>query len=204
MPVCEKHLVKTNKKINLQVDLVKIINTFVIVKDSLYSVQYETEMLNEFAKCFELWNDPIYLRAFFEQHKEDLEHKFWNDITIEDAIIKTREDAQLFEEELLYIAETGKTERLETLSTLFEPLSKGYIYGKFEKDKAKGIKRHSWLRMYAIRIEANLFVVCGGAIKLTQTMNNRDHLILELYKLEFTRNHLQDEGNKHLEFVEIN
>ncbi len=181
----------------------KIINTFAIVKDSLYSVQYDTEELNEFAKCFELWNDPIYLREFFEKHQEDLDNKFWDGITIEEAILKTREDARLFEEELLHIAETGKTERLETLSTLFEPLSKGVIDENFEKDKAKGIKRPSWLRIYAIRIEANLFVVCGGAIKLTPTMNNRDHLNLELEKLEFTRNFLKDEDNKNLDFVEL-
>ncbi|OBX26728.1 hypothetical protein LX77_03896 [Gelidibacter algens] len=158
----------------------KIINTFAIVKESLYSVQYDTEVLNEFAKCFELWNDPIYLREFFEQHKEDLDNEFWNGLSIEEAIKKTKEDARLFEEELLYIAESGKTERLETLSTLFEPLSKGVINENLEKDKAKGMKRHSWLRVYAIRIEANLFVVSGGAIKLTPTMNERNHLILEL------------------------
>ncbi|MCF6347170.1 MAG: hypothetical protein L3J20_02565 [Flavobacteriaceae bacterium] len=181
----------------------KIINTFAIVKDSLYSVQYDTEMLNEFAKCFELWNDPIYLREFFEQHKEDLDNKFWNGITIEEAIIKTKEDARLFEEELLSIAETGKTEKLETLSTLFEPLSKGIIED-FEKDKAKGMKRSSWLRIYAIRIEANLFIICGGSIKLTPTMNKRPHLILELDKLEFTRNYLQEGEDENLDFVEIN
>jgi hypothetical protein len=182
----------------------KIIYTFAIVKESLYSVQYDTEVLNEFVKCFELWNDPIYLREFFEQHKEDLDNEFWNGITIEEAIIKTKEDARLFEEELLYIAETGKTERLETLSTLFEPLSKGVINENLEKDKAKGMKRPSWLRIYAIRIEANLFVVCGGAIKLTPTMNKRDHLILELDKLEFTRSCLQENDDENLEFFELN
>lgn len=180
----------------------KIIDTFAIVKDSLYSVQYDTEELNEFAKCFELWNNPIYLREFFEKHQEDLDNEFWNGITIEEAILKTREDAKLFEEELIHIAETGKTERLETLSTLFEPLSKGVIED-FEKDKAKVMQRPSWLRIYAIRIEANLFVVCGGAIKLTPTMNDRDHLKLELEKLEFTRNYLQDEDDENLEFFEL-
>ncbi|TXE10335.1 hypothetical protein ES711_00010 [Gelidibacter salicanalis] len=182
----------------------KIIDTFAIVKESLYSVQYDTEELNEFAKCFELWNDPIYLREFFEQHKEDLDNKFWNGISIEQAIIKTKEDARLFEEEILYIAESGKTERLETLSTLFEPLSQRVIGENLERDKAKGMKRPSWLRIYAIRIEANLFVVCGGAIKLTPTMNTRDHLILELDKLEFTRNYLQEEDDENLEFFELN
>ena len=181
----------------------KIISTFAVVEDSLFSVQYESETIHEFAKCFELWNDPIYLREFFEQHIEDLSNPFWNGVTIEQAIIKTRDDAKTLEEDLLYIAETGKTERLETLSTLFEPLSKGIIE-EYEKDKAKGLRKPSWLRIYAIRIEANYYVISGGAIKLTPTMNETKHLLLELEKLEFTRNYLLDDDTDDLNFSELN
>lgn len=181
----------------------RIIDIFAVVEDSLYSVQYDHESLHEFAKYFELWNDPIYLREFFEEHLEDLNRDFWKGISIEEAIIKTRKDAGRLENELLAIAETGKTERFETLSTLFEPLSKGVIED-FEKDKAKGLQRNSWLRIYAIRIEANLFVICGGAIKLTHKMNKREHLLAELKKLEFTRNYLMDEEDDNLDFVEFN
>ena len=181
----------------------KIISTFAVVEDSLFSVQYESEAAHEFAKCFELWNDPIYLREFFEQHIVDLNNPFWNGITIEEAIIKTREDAKILEEELLYVAETGKTEKLETLSTLFEPLSKGVIE-KHEKDKAKGLRKPSWLRIYAIRIEANYYVISGGAIKLTPTMNETDHLLLELEKLECTRKYLLDDDTDDLNFTELN
>ena len=60
----------------------EIIDIFAIVKNSLYSVQFESEEFNEFAKCFELWNDPVYLRDFFEMHKEDLKSEFWGGITI--------------------------------------------------------------------------------------------------------------------------
>lgn len=190
------------EKINLQVDLMKIIDTFAIVEDSLYSVQYEFELEDEFAKCFELWNDPIYLREFFEHHKDDLDNVFWNGITIEDAIAKTKDDAKLLEKELLDIALTGKTERHENLSTLFEPLSHGAI-GNYEKDKAKGVLAPSWLRVYAIRLEANLFVVSGGAIKLTRTMNNRPHLLKELEKLKVTKECLLDNENNELDFVEL-
>lgn len=179
----------------------EIIDTFAIVEDSLYSVLYDTENINEFAKCFELWNNPVYLREFFEEHQEDLGNEFWKGITIDEAIIKTREDAKLFEQELLEIAKLGKTERLETLSTLFEPLSTGVIED-YEKDKAKGIIRPSWLRIYAIRVDVNLFVVSGGAIKLTPTMNETDHLIIELDKLEKTKQYLLDEDNDDLDFVQ--
>ena len=180
----------------------KITHTFAVVEESLYSVKYDTEAAHEFAICFELWNDPVYLREFFELHRKDLEDPFWKGITIEEAILKTREDAKQFEQKLLEIAERGKTEKFETLSTLFSPLSTGVIED-YEKDKAKGMIRPSWLRIYAIRVEANLFVVSGGAIKLTPKMNNRNHLNLELQKLEITRKYLLDDNNDLLDFVEL-
>lgn len=180
----------------------KIINIFALIKGSLYTVQFdhETEFIHAFAKCFEQWNDPIYLRDFFEENKTDLNHSFWNKITVEDAIRKTRKDANLLEQALLEIAETGKTERLETLSTIFEPLSKN-VFGDYEKDKAKGILRQSWLRIYAIRIEANLFLVTGGGIKLTKKMEK--HLLKELEKLEIAKQYLSDGNDEALYLVEI-
>lgn len=54
----------------------------------------------------------------------------------------------------------------------------------FEKCKAKGFRKTSWLRVYAIRLGVNHFVITGGAIKLTRTMNEREHLNEELMKLE--------------------
>jgi hypothetical protein len=144
----------------------------------------------------------LQIRVLFQIHIEDLNNDFWNGISIEEAIRKTRKDAKLLERELLEIAESGKTERLENLSTFFEPLSEAKIY-EYEKDKAKGIIKPSWLRIYAIRIEANLFVISGGAIKLTPTMNETDHLLLELDKLEITRNFLLDDENDNLDFIEI-
>ncbi len=181
----------------------KIINTFAVIIDSLYSVQYDDESLHEFEKYFDLWNDPTYLREFFEEHEKDLRSDFWNDITIEEAILRTRKEAKQLEERIINLAETGKLDRYETLSTLFEPLSEGKIE-EFEKDKAKGLTKNSWIRIYAIRLDANLFVVCGGAIKLTETMNTRDHLLKELDKLELTRNYLMENEEDHLDFVEIN
>ncbi|MGM0636376.1 MAG: hypothetical protein ACQESK_09945 [Bacteroidota bacterium] len=181
----------------------EIINTFAVVEDSLYSVQYKDEFLHEFEKYFDLWNDPMYLRAFFEEHISDLKSDYWKNTTIEEAILRTRKEAKQLEKKLLDLAKTGKINRYETLSTLFKPLSKGKM-GEFEKDKAKGLSKNSWIRIYAIRLEANLFVVCGGAIKLTETMNNRDHLLKELDKLEFTRNYLMDTEEDNLGFVEIN
>ena len=65
------------------------------------------------------------------------------------------------------------------------------------KEKAKGARnfRHdSWLRLYAIRFQQNSYLVTGGAIKLTRTMQEREHTLEELHKLENVRNFLISEG----------
>jgi hypothetical protein len=180
----------------------KISNIFDLVKGSLYSVIYDSEQYNEFSKLFELWNDQEYLRSFFEKHQEDLNRDIWNGISIDDAIIKTRKEARILEKNLLQIAKTGQTERYENLSTLFKPLTKNFNEpDNYFREKAYGLKSPSWLRIYAIRLEPNLYVVSGGAIKLTKDMNEREHLLLELTKLELTRNYLMDEETDELENV---
>ena len=52
----------------------------------------------------------------------------------------------------------------------------------------------SWLRVYAIRLEKNVFVITGGAIKLTHTMQDRLHTQEELNKLNQCRQYLLDNG----------
>ena len=84
------------------------------------------------------------------------------------------------------------------LDELFRPLenyrTKGFFLGK-EKAKLKRIKRHSsWLRIYAIRLSEGVYVITGGAIKLTLKMEEREHTRQELVKLEQVREFLLSEN----------
>ena len=61
------------------------------------------------------------------------------------------------------------------------------------KKKAKGeyTNRHaSWLRIYAIKLTHGFYIITGGAIKLTRTMQERAHTLEELRKMEEVRNFL--------------
>lgn len=51
----------------------------------------------------------------------------------------------------------------------------------------------SWLRIYAIKLDSNVYVVTGGAIKLTQKMD-RPHLMAELKKQERCKKWLKEQG----------
>ena len=64
-----------------------------------------------------------------------------------------------------------------------------------EKTKGDGGYRHpSWLRIYAIKIESGVYLVTGGAIKLTATMGERSHTLAELARMERVRNYLLENG----------
>lgn len=65
---------------------------------------------------------------------------------------------------------------------------------ELHKTKATGGFINSWLRIYAIRIDTNTYVITGGGIKLTKTMNDREHLINELEKLTKVKEWLEENG----------
>jgi len=168
-----------------------------LVEGSLYAVRYTGYDDNEFIRLFTLWTeDKIYLEGFFEKNLNKLNNNFWRGISIQEAIDSTVYQARSLGRKLLEIAERGRTDRYETLSTLFKPLHDTTTkIEAFEENKAKSELRENWLRIYAIRIEANLFVITGGAIKLSRTMNEDEYLLEELRKLEFVKAFLQDDDN---------
>ena len=66
------------------------------------------------------------------------------------------------------------------------------LLGK-EKARLRNTPRHaSWLRIYAIKLEPGIYVVTGGAIKLTRTMQEREHTLKELVRMEKVRRFLLD------------
>lgn len=54
--------------------------------------------------------------------------------------------------------------------------------------------RTSWLRIYAIKLARGIYIVTGGAIKLTATMQEREYTAKELDKIEKVRNFLLAEN----------
>lgn len=64
-----------------------------------------------------------------------------------------------------------------------------------EKARIQNRDEHaSWLRLYAIKLEPGHYIITGGAIKLTRTMQERVHTLRELTKMEQVRNLLIEQG----------
>jgi hypothetical protein len=161
----------------------------------LLSVKNDDEEQDEFSKIFDQWTDIEYLDKFFTTHKNDLNRPFWEGITIEQAIIETRDEAIKYRRFLKKISQKPQKERISTFISFFQPLDKKQIKFSFlDKKKAYGKRNKTWLRIYALKVGDDMYIITGGAIKLTDNMGEREHTLKELKKLEACKQFLLDEG----------
>jgi hypothetical protein len=171
----------------------EIVDIFALVKNKLLSVQFEHNDCDEFTLAFRNWNDTEYLEDFFENNKKDLQSGFYGTITIEEAIFSTIDEALDFEEKIREVAKIGKFKTKSSLQDLvFYPLHKNDQTYKLQETRAYGTDDKSWLRMFAVRISPECFVVSGSAIKLTGAMGDQDHTAIELTKLKITAAYLKE------------
>ena len=84
------------------------------------------------------------------------------------------------------------------LDAIFRPLENSRIaditLGKEKARLRQRMQHSSWLRIYAIKLANGVYIITGGAIKLTATMQEREHTQAELTKMEIVRNFLLNEG----------
>lgn len=157
----------------------------------LWSVRYEEESDNALFTVFSQWNDVEWLREFFYQNKDVLT-RYFKMTDVNEAIYDTIEESDILQCMILDLSPDADLEQL------FRPLNNNQAAALLldkEKAKLKTRGRHSsWLRLYAIRLEKGVFIITGGAIKLTASMAERSHTLQELLKMEKVRNFLLEEG----------
>lgn len=161
--------------------------------DGLYAIKYDGEKRNEYDNFIELGEDVPKLFSFFKENLDDLNAPFYNGISVHNAVMQTIDEVRGIESELLAVTETGNTQKLQIL---FKELNNddGKIFPlQKSKSKAKLKKvKHPWVRIYAIRIDENTFIITGSTIKLTKRMGDREHTRKELEKFEKVLNFLKD------------
>jgi hypothetical protein len=145
-----------------------------IFAEKLYAFQYDGEVENEYARLLDLWRDVVYLREYAKQ----------NNITnVREFINQIREDVEYIRELFAKI-----TKNCLPFEDFFMPLDNLQTRTKvLSLQKGKRYK----LRIYAIKIDENLFVITGGAIKLVFKMSEHYDTKNEKIKLEFAKNYFQ-------------
>lgn len=149
----------------------------------LWAVRFNKDNENALQKVLSQWQDAEWLADFFTQNMDDL-ISYFRITNIEDAIYQTMEDR----DELACIIMDISPEA--NLDHFFRPLDNNRI-SEMLLGKEKGRpSRGSWLRLYAIKLSMGIYIITGGAIKLTRTMQEREHTLQELEKMEKVRNFL--------------
>jgi len=152
----------------------------------LWAVRFNKDNENALQKVLSQWQDAEWLADFFTQNMDDL-ISYFRITNIEDAIYQTMEDRDELACIIMDISPDAN------LDHFFRPLDNNRIsemlLGK-EKDRPS---RRSWLRLYAIKLSMGIYIITGGAIKLTRTMQEREHTLQELEKMEKVRNFLIQE-----------
>ncbi len=164
-------------------------------EDILLTVKYDGQSEDEFTEIFDKWTDIEHLDNFFSDNESDLNRPFWEGVSIEQAIIETRREALKLRELLIKLSTKPQNERISLFSRLFHPL----VYHETElsylnKKKVYGRRKKTWLRLYAIKVGNDMYIITGGTIKLTDQMEDRPHTLRELRKLESCRQYLKGLG----------
>jgi len=156
----------------------KIVSIFA---DQLFAFHYDNEKMNELQRLLTLWNDISYLHEFVTHNKSDVPQKG----NIHKLIFQLIDNANDIDETL---NETSKNPERK-LEEFFKPLN-NQEYQFVELSKQKG--RKSFLRLYAIKIDTNCFIITGGAIKFHHLNKDRPHTQEEMQKLDKCREYLKD------------
>lgn len=159
--------------------------------ERLWAARYEDCTDNALNALFEQWNDVVWLRDFFKSNLDDL-ISYFRITDVNDAIYDTIEDSERLQCLIMDLSPEAD------LDKFFRPLENSrytdILLGK-EKARLKDTAKHaSWLRIYAIKLEPGIYVITGGAIKLTRTMQEREHTLQELGKMEKVRSFLLNQG----------
>lgn len=156
-----------------------------IFAKQLFAFHYTGEEDNSLRRILALWEDPDYIYQFLKENAADIQPgKNFAQLTNE--II---EEGQFLIETILKIINSQE----QNLDHFFKPLDNNE-YRIRELSHRKG--RRKLLRLYAIRIESNVYLITGGAIKLPlqHLMKDRKHTQKELIRLNTARDYLKSNG----------
>ena len=151
-----------------------------IFAEQLYAFVYQEYSENEYDRLMNLWTDVNYLKKYAETNRVLNVHDFIKNR------LKDAEDIQDLLQEL--------TQSNEPLGKYFRPLN-DYEIGCKELSLQKGkVSKKDGLRLYAIKIDDDCFVITGGAIKMSQAMQEHPDTANELKKIQQAQYFLKDNG----------
>ena len=148
-----------------------------IYKPYIYSIKYDDQEYCEFDRLFDAWNDMTEVVDFMRSHQEYLNNPIWGQTyTPESAARKVRDEANELDDLFYRLSENTSDGEQPDYDSHFKYLDGKYQVYEYIPMKSYGTGKPSFLRMYAIKLKNNLYVITGGGIKLADTIQNSPDL----------------------------
>lgn len=149
-----------------------------IFEDRLFSLVDESEGSDELSRLLNLWSNVAFLYEYARSNG------------VADVRSFTR-GVLLHLEQIQDWIERIRTKQ-EPMDYFFQPLS------LIEHNRVLGLRKgkmtHNPLRIYGIKVDEDCFLITGGAIKMSQTMQGHPDTMNELLKMTRVRDFMIQEG----------
>ena len=154
----------------------------------IYSIQFDEDDLNEYDRVFEKWHNLDYLIDFFTRNSIFMEQPIWKSIGLSasepekaaERIIDEADKLESYIQELVTNTDTGSKPDFEAH---FHLLNGKYSFVcELAPMKSYSTLKPSLLRLYAIRLEENCYLIVYGGIKLADTIQNSPELKDNVFK----------------------
>lgn len=157
-----------------------------IYPGSLFAVHFDEKDQNEYEAAFSLWQDLDYLVGYFAANSGLLESEYWKSIPIptdyEELALNTINESFDLLNYIQEIAENTAKREEPDFDSFFQDLGGKYKFlRQYIPQKAYGTNYPTMLRLYAIKIEANCYLIVHGGIKLTKEIHDTPALRDELF-----------------------
>ncbi len=172
-----------------------------IYSDSLYSIQFDEEDLNEFDRVFKEWHDLNFLVKFFTENAAAVNTPFWQKAGLDfsapelsaQRVIDEANDLEAYIRELVGNVERGEVPDLDEYFRFLD--GKYKCVCSLAPVKSYGTGLPSLLRLYAIKLDSNCYLVVYGGIKLGKTIQESPVLKQQVFnKIDKVLNYLKVNG----------
>lgn len=156
----------------------------------VYSIQYDGQDQNEFDRLFTEWSDVESVTNFLERNKDYLKTTVWERTPEpESAARQVLDEAGELENLFDKLAENTQKGEHPDFDSHFHYLDGKYKYElEYQPMKSYSGGRPPLLRIYAIKMNKNTYLITGGGIKLSDTIQNspglRDHVLQDIDRVQ--------------------
>ncbi len=172
-----------------------------IYKEWLYSISFDEEDLTEYHRVFRQWHNLDYLVRFFTEHRDYVDTVFWRNAGLnpdnpEQSAERVIDEADSLESYIIQLVSNCSDGVKPDFDEYFHFLGGKYkCLWSLEPVKSYGTESPSLLRLYAIKIDANCYLIVYGGIKLGDTIQNSPVLRDKVFhKIDSVLNYLRTNG----------